>query len=77
MKPGKHYKYEQSGEVYDDDDDDGGDGEVQTLSYEYKKGFNFSMVYFSDDATYKCEAKLQGQKEVMYFYIHVGKQINA
>jgi hypothetical protein len=66
MELGKRYQYDWSGE---DDDDD----EVQTLSYDYNKGFNFSMVYFSDGATYKCEAKSQGQKEVMYFYMHVGK----
>jgi hypothetical protein len=69
MKLGRHHKYERSGEYDDDDDDD----EVQTLSYDYKKGFLFSTVYFSDDATYKCEAKSQDQKEVMYFYMQVGK----
>jgi hypothetical protein len=66
MKLGKRHNYEMNGEVDDDD-------EVQTLSYDYNKGFNFSMVYFSDGATYKCEAKSQGRKEVMYIYMHIGK----
>jgi hypothetical protein len=71
MKLGRLRKYEQSGE--DDDDDDDDVDEVQTLSYDYNKGFVFSTVYFSDGATYKCEAKSQYQMEVMYFYMHVGK----
>jgi hypothetical protein len=68
MKLGRYHKYEWSGES-----DDDGDDEVQTLSYDFKKGFIFSAVYFSDDATYKCEAKSQNQKEVIYFYMRVGK----
>jgi hypothetical protein len=55
-----------------DRDYDGGD-EMQILSYDYKKGFIFNTVSYSDDATYKCEAKSQHQKEVIYFYMHVGK----
>lgn len=79
MKLGRHHKYERGGENddedYDDDhnNDDDDDDEVRILSYDYKKGFNFSTVYFSDDATYKCEAKSQDKKEVMYFYMHIGK----
>ncbi|XP_033610234.1 obscurin isoform X1 [Cryptotermes secundus] len=73
VKLGRHRKYERHGEDDDDDyyDDDHNDDEVRILSYDYKKGFNFSTVYFSDDATYKCEAKSQDQKEVMYFYMHI------
>jgi hypothetical protein len=75
VKLGRHHKYERSGENDDDDDDynDDDDYEARFLSYHYKEGFNFSTVYFSDDATYKCEAKSQDQKEVMYFYMHIGK----
>jgi hypothetical protein len=73
VKLGRHHKYEWSRENDDYNDDDDDDAEMRTLSYDYEKGFIFSTVYFSDDATYKCEAKLQNQKEVMYFYLHIGK----
>jgi hypothetical protein len=66
----------------DDDDDDGfvrrhihddGSEDKHSVLQDDKRGFVFSGVTYSDDDTYKCEAKKQNQKEVMYFYLHVGK----
>jgi hypothetical protein len=54
-----------------DSDDDGED--KHSFLKDDKKGFIFSAVQHSDEDTYKCEAKKQNQREVMYFYMHVGK----
>jgi hypothetical protein len=55
-----------------DIDDDSGE-EEHALSKDDKKGFIIHDVQHSDEDTYKCEAKKQNQREVMYFYLHVGK----
>jgi hypothetical protein len=59
---------------HDDDDDDNNDGEDKhSLKTDDEKGFIITAIEYSDDDTYKCVATKQNQKEVMYFYVHVGK----
>jgi len=65
------YGYDDSEHSDIDNDDDGGEDEHKFLKD--KKGFIISAVQYSDDNTYKCEAKKQNKQEVMYFYLHVGK----
>jgi hypothetical protein len=69
MKFGRIHYYGILGEEEEDDDGEDQHGELKLDD----RGFVFTAVHTADEETYKCEARIQKQQEVMYFYMHVGK----